>query len=129
MLIAGLFLYWGEGGKTKSSELSLSNTNPDAIKFFIKWLKSSLNVPVSKIRFRLHVYKDMNPDKEISIWASYLKIPREQFRKSYIKKTLSSGLTYKNGFGHGTCNAMFGNVKIAGKIFTSLKIIENLVRG
>jgi len=40
LLIAGLFLYWGEGSKsTLSNYVAFSNTDPAMIVFFIKWLE------------------------------------------------------------------------------------------
>src|SRR3990167_5918741 len=32
LFLAGLFLYWGEGSKSRESRLSISNTNPAIIK-------------------------------------------------------------------------------------------------
>ena len=36
LFIAGLFLYWGEGSKSHTTDLRLSNTDPSMIKFFVK---------------------------------------------------------------------------------------------
>ena len=38
LLIAGLMLYWGEGGKTANGTVTLTNTNPKMIKLFLYWL-------------------------------------------------------------------------------------------
>lgn len=127
LFIAGLFLYWGEGGKTKYSELCVSNTNPSVIKFFIKWLIEVVNAPKEKIKIRLHIYKDMSVKKEINFWIRELSIPKNQFRKSYIKKSNRASITYKTRFHHGTCNAMISDVNIAQKIFASLKIVEDQI--
>ncbi|MBU2109657.1 helix-turn-helix domain-containing protein [Patescibacteria group bacterium] len=125
LFIAGLFLYWGEGGKTKYSELCVSNTNPAVIKFFLKWLKESLNVPKEKIKIRLHLYRDMSIKKEINFWAKELTIPKNQFRKPYIKKSNRESITYKTKFHHGTCNAIVDDVNVAQKVFANLRIIED----
>lgn len=127
LFIAGLFLYWGEGSKTKYSELCVSNTNPAIIKIFIKWLINSMNVSKEKIRIRLHLYQDMSVEEEINFWKKELLIPENQFRKPYIKKSNRTSITYKTNFNHGTCNAMIADVKIAQKIFASLKIIEDQI--
>lgn len=125
LFVAGLFLYWGEGSKTKYSELCVSNTNPAVIKFFLKWLKESLNVPKEKIKIRLHLYRDMLIKKEINFWAEELTIPKNQFRKPYIKKSNRESITYKTKFHHGTCNAIIADVNVAQKVFANLKIIED----
>lgn len=101
-LIAGFFLYWAEGGKTKSYTATLSNTDPRMIRAFIKWL-ILLEVSLDKMYIRLHLYIDMDEIKEIDYWSKELKIPKKHFRKSYIKKSKLSDLTYISR-GHGTCN-------------------------
>ena len=58
-LIAGFFLYWAEGGKTKSYTATLSNTDPRMIRAFIKWL-ILLEVSLDKMYIRLHLYMDIH---------------------------------------------------------------------
>jgi hypothetical protein len=95
--LAGLFLYWGEGSKTHPGELSISNTNPSIIKFFISWLTNSLNVPKEKLRVQLHLYRDMNIRKEIQFWSKILNLPLSQFNKPYIKKSSTNRINHKGG--------------------------------
>ena len=59
LFIAGLFLYWGEGGKTKAYAITLANTDPRMIRFYLVWLRA-LGVPEEKIKIRLHLYSDMD---------------------------------------------------------------------
>lgn len=125
LFIAGLFLYWGEGAKTTPAQISLSNTNPAIIKFFIKWLTKVLDVSSDKIKIRLQLYSDMIVIKEINFWSKELSISKAQFKKPYIKTSSSSSITYKRGFGHGTCNIIIGNVRLMEKIMINLKIIED----
>ncbi len=125
LFIAGLFLYWGEGGKTMESQLTLSNTNPAAIKFFIHWLGKALNVKKEKVKIKLHLYKDMNIEEEIKFWMKKLNVKRWQFVKPYIKNSTKKSLTYKNGFGHGTCNASIGNAILGKKVLMGLKAVED----
>ena len=115
----------GEGGKTKENELVISNTNPAIIKIFIYWLKNCFWVNKEKIKIKLHLYKDMNIKKEINFWIKELNIEKSQFIKPYIKNSNKSSLTYKNGFGHGTCNAAIYNGILGKKVLMGLKAIED----
>lgn len=124
LFIAGLFLYWGEGSKTKDVEIRLSNTNPKIIKFFICWLKDCLRVSSDKIRVKLYLYKDMNIDEETKFWSEELDINRRQFTKPYIKDSNKASITYKNGFGHGTCNIMVANAMLAKRVLMGIRAIE-----
>jgi len=125
LFIAGLLLYWGEGTKCKRDGLSISNNDPSVIRFFIYWLKKSLAIPKKKIRILLHLYNDMNINNELNYWSKILRIPLRQFNRSYIKKTPSTRINHKGGFGHGTCNVRINSVPLAEKIFMSLKVISN----
>lgn len=123
--IAGLFLYWGEGSKTMSKEVSVSNTDPSMINFFIDWAIKYLKISKEKICITLHLYNDMNICKEIDFWSERLNIPKNQFSKPYIKQTLFRSISYKRGFGHGTCNARINNARLSEKILMGIKTISD----
>jgi len=124
LYLAGLFLYWGEGTKTRLAELALSNTNPSVIKFFIFWLNSALKVPKEKMTARLHLYKDMDINVETQYWSKQLNLPMQQFKKPYIKNTLLKNINYKGGFGHGTCNLRIGNARLSERVHMAIKAIS-----
>jgi hypothetical protein len=124
LYIAGLLLYWGEGAKTTPFAASLSNTNPEVVKFFIFWLASVLHVPEKKIIVRLHIYADMDKKDEINFWSKQLGLPLNQFKPPYVKKTTLRGLTYK-GFGHGTCNLIVYGREYIEKIMMGIKVISD----
>ena len=123
--MGGLFLYWAEGGKTRSSTIVLTNTNPTMVIFYIKWLEL-LKVPKDKLKINLHLYSDMNIKEKVRFWSKTLKIPETQFRKPYIKKSESSSITYKNGFGHGTCCVVYENKPMCDYVLMSLKNIQDM---
>lgn len=127
LLIAGLFLYWGEGEKASPAQAGISNTDPAVLKFFIQWLKQIFGVPKNKMRVYLHLYSDMDADKEMSFWSQTLNIPISQFRKPYIKNNKRSFISYKSGFGHGTCNILVGNVHLSEKILMSIQCVRDYV--
>lgn len=124
LFMAGLFLYWGEGTKTMDARLSVSNTNPAIIKFFIKWLTESLGVPKEKLRVYLHLYSDMVISREIAFWSEILVLSPRQFTKPYIKKSSRKMINYKNTFKHGTCNVIIGDARLTERILINLKVIE-----
>jgi hypothetical protein len=123
--IAGLFLYWGEGTKNKYS-ISISNSDPSVINFFIYWLAKILLIPKEEIKIYLQLYNDMDIRKEIDFWSKTLIIPVNQFSKPYIKKTSSDRINHKGGFGHGTCNATVGNARLSEKVLMSIKVITDV---
>lgn len=125
IFIFGLGLYWGEGTKSYNSALSISNTDPSIIKFFILWMRRSLNVPKEKLKVHLHLYKDMDIEKEAKFWEDVSGISRKQFIKPYIKESSARSINHKGGFGHGTCNIRIGDVKLSEKILMAIKTISD----
>ncbi len=125
IFLCGLFLYWAEGGKTRNAGIALTNTNPLMLKFYLKWL-NLIGVPKERLKIHLHLYSDMNVSKEITFWSKILGISEKKFQKPYIKKTSLDSLTYKNGFGHGTCSIVYDNKSISDYVLMGLKRIQEL---
>lgn len=125
LFLAGLFLYWGEGTKSSNSSTVLTNTNPAMLKFFIKWLEL-FNIKKKNLKVKLHLYSDMNIKQSLDFWSKELKIPISQFRKPYIKNTTLKSITYKNGFGKGTCCVMFENRDLWEYIMMGMKYISEM---
>ena len=125
LYLVGLALYWGEGGKTKYSELTFANTDPRMIKFYLKWLMSSLGFPKEKIRIRLHLYKDMIIDDEVRYWMNVTGLEKSHFVNPYIKDSYYSKLS-RMSWGHGTCNVISGGVKYARPVFAGMEVLSRM---
>lgn len=126
LFIAGFFLYWAEGGKTRRNSVIFSNTDPSMVAVYLRWL-SLLKISKDKLKFRLHLYKDMDESKEIGFWTKKLGVKKEQFKKVWVKDSKMSDLSYKNNFGHGTCNVILYNTQLAMYILMGIKFIANVV--
>ncbi|KKR44992.1 MAG: hypothetical protein UT90_C0001G0023 [Parcubacteria group bacterium GW2011_GWA1_40_21] len=123
-LLAGLFLYWGEGGKTSRSTVSMTNTDPSVLRFFIRWMED-MGIHKKRLRVILQLYRDMNVNEEVNYWSRILNITKKQFRKPRVKDSLLSDITYKNGFGHGTCTVVLYSAEIYDYIIMCLKYIRD----
>lgn len=122
--LAGIFLYWGEGGKAMQGAISLNNTDPKVIKFTLYWLIHALKIPKEKIKVLIHLYDDMDIDQEKQFWSNELKIPLTQFSRPYIKRSSRSDIDQK-GFGHGTCSLVTCNVRLKEKIIMAINAIAD----
>ena len=91
----------------------------------MKWL-DLVGIKKEKIKISLHLYCDMDIKESIEFWVKELDIPINQFRKPYIKKSPQSNITYKAGFGHGTCNIIVENRDLSECVKMSLKYIQTL---
>lgn len=124
LLIAGLFLYWGEGGKTSVASTSLSNTDPAMLRFFVHWLQT-LGVSRARLRIHLHLYADMDIKTELRYWSKALNLPLISFTKPYIKTSNRSELSYKQKFTHGTCNVLHHNRDVSEYVLMALDYIRS----
>ena len=122
LLMAGLFLYLGEGNKSLKNSVSLNNTDPAVMKFYYYWLKKILKIPEGKIKVYMHLYGDMDIENELNYWSKLLKIPRSQFIRPYIKESLRSSIQQK-GYGHGTCALVVHDTRLKERIILGLKSI------
>ncbi len=125
LFIAGVYLYWGEGSKSEKTTTGLSNTDPGMLRFFLKWLRFQ-HVDIKKLCITLQLYVDMDIKKEIKYWSEQLGLPVAIFRKPYVKKSTLAGLTYKRGFGHGTCNIRLYNRDLAEYVHMAMKRIATM---
>ena len=88
ILMVGLGLYWGEGYKYENGEFGFTNSNPQMIRFYLKWLKL-WNVEKHSLIFRLTLNEFFRKE-EINIksfWINFLSIDEKQFSKTTFIKT------------------------------------------
>lgn len=104
LFVAGLMLYLGEGDKKNNTRIVLANTDFGIIKFFMKWLKQFMKVEKYKIKVQLHLYEDMDIEKETKMWQNELEIADSQFYKSSIRKLKKASFSYSDSPRHGTCS-------------------------
>lgn len=124
LYLAGLFLYLGEGGKTSRNTVNICNTDPSVMKFVLFWMLNSLKVPKNEIRLNLHLYSDMDIEKESNYWLKQLGLTKKHLNKPYIKKSRKTDLDQK-GFGHGTCSLCVHNTVLKENILMSLRAITD----
>lgn len=124
IFVAGAFLYWGEGQKGSSS-VSVSNSDPRVLKFCMAWFEICFGISRvnPKLKIYLHLYSDMDFEKEKEFWKNTLGTNYEQFAKPYIKNSTRNSLDYKS-FGHGTCRIQISNAKIKNEIMATIKIFS-----
>ncbi len=79
---AGVMLYVGEGSKTPGT-VSLANTDPDVIAFFMAWSRHFFDINEAKWRASLYLHEGLNVGKANEFWSSVSGIPVSSFYKPY----------------------------------------------
>lgn len=106
-------LYWSEGSKVRGM-LQFVNTDPRLSLLFISVLRDCYQVDESKFRVRLHLHF-YHREKEVKeFWSKLLKIPLNQFTKTY-RKHRSKERTFRRNFG-GICFLRYNSDELRERI-------------
>lgn len=92
----GAMLYWGEGykgdDKHPAKMVDFTNSDPEMILLFLRFLRNSFILDTSKFRILLYCYSDQNVNKLINFWSNCTKIDKSLFIKPYIRKDFKIGV-------------------------------------
>jgi hypothetical protein len=97
----GAALYWAEGSKGRMFQMT--NSDPQLILFWVKWLQKVFKLPSKILKARLNIYPQQNEKEIKQFWSDLTKIPVKNFGKSYIKPLSKN---YK------TNNLYYGTIRI-----------------
>lgn len=123
---AGLALYAAEGAKKDLYRISLANTDSKIILFFIRWLGEFLDIHKEELKFQLHLYKNMDIEKETRFWKDSLKIKHDQLYKTQVRDLTKSSFVYRESFRHGTCSMYFSNRDKKARLMAGIKAFFDL---
>ncbi|MFZ2201820.1 MAG: hypothetical protein WAV56_00310 [Microgenomates group bacterium] len=92
-------LYWAEGAKGRNAVITFANTDPQMILVFTSLLRHCFSLDESKFRVRLHLHYYHKEGEIKRYWSRLLKIPIEQFSKTYRKKRGTNKTYRRNKYG------------------------------
>ena len=89
VLCIGLGLYWGEGYKTGNREFGFTNSDPQMILFYLRWLQIVFGINPASLVLRVSINKShCHRIKTVeSYWSNLTNIPLEQFTKPSLIAT------------------------------------------
>lgn len=119
LFIAGISIYWGEGDRTTKHSVQISNTDPQMIKLFIKFLREVCGVFEEKIRAHLLLYPDLNPEECKKFWIKNSGLYEGNFNKSVI----ILGKHKIRRLPYGVCYINVSSSYLKQKIFTWLTLL------
>jgi len=82
--LVGLALFWAEGTKFKK-RVEVTNTDPELIKVFLRFLREVCQVEETSLHCRLQLH---NPDflaESLEYWSQVTDIPEERFTRRYLR--------------------------------------------
>ncbi len=86
--IIGASLYWAEGMKSErvAPSLIFSNSDPNMIKVYLRFVREILNISEEKIRAGIHIYSSIKATEAKKFWSSITGLPIDRF---YIVNQIS----------------------------------------
>jgi DNA-binding transcriptional MerR regulator len=101
LFLAGLGLYWGEGGKVNAGGVRMFNSDPLVVKFMMRWFREVFKI--SNDRFYMNItinqiHEDRLKDV-VKYWSKVTAVPLNQFRKPVLIRVKNKKI-YENHFEH-----------------------------
>ncbi|MDD5068100.1 MAG: hypothetical protein PHS53_01895 [Candidatus Pacebacteria bacterium] len=109
--IAGICLYWAEGGKTRSGGARFSNSDPYMIRLMMRFFRTICRVKEDRFRCHIHTYSHLNVSKSEEYWSRITRIPLTQFFKTYSKPSKAS-LGKRDTLPYGTIDVSIHDTKL-----------------
>jgi len=128
LLLSGIALYWGEGSK-KNRGAFFTNSDPEIIKFIIKWFRKIFNVRKEEFILRVGINKihKKRVDEVINYWSKITKISKKQFRKTTLIKTKNKKFYNNFAIHYGTLTIKIK--KSSGIYYQIMGLIKGLING
>jgi len=105
LFVSGVMIYWGEGDKGPKAGFRISNTDPQMIRIFLKFLIDVCNVDKSRIRASLLLYPDINEIECKEFWVKEANLKPEYFTKSIVIQ----GKHKTKRLQRGVCNLVYSS--------------------
>ncbi len=106
LMLVGAALYWGEGTKSdnggKTQSLVFTNSDPDMVTIYMRFIRQIYGVPEIRIRAGIHVYPSIDVDETRQFWSKVTQLPPDRFYIVTIISRLSSGKRNSRLLPHGT---------------------------
>lgn len=120
---AGCFLYWGEGRKCRNMT-GLCNTDPNMLRFFVRFIKEAFGVSDNEIRISIRYYSSSGKNQEEikSFWVNKLGLPVSCIK--YIKMDCDNRPRTgkkKNRHLYGICDVQILRTEIQQKILGAIE--------
>jgi hypothetical protein len=122
--LAGVMLYWAEGDKGEKHAARLANSDPQLLRFYVDFLRTSLGVLDERIRVTCNLFADhLEHQGEIEeFWITTLGLPRACLRRSIVNVySKYSQKKRRNKLPYGTCKVAVHDTRVVQSIFGSIQ--------
>lgn len=110
--MAGIMLYWAEGGKSlgKYWSVDLANSDPEMIRIFLVFLRKICGIREKKLRVQLYCYANQGVEKLKEYWYNVTDIPKNQFIEPYVRTDFK--IEQKDRMRYGLIHVRYNDKKL-----------------
>ncbi len=122
--MAGGMLYWAEGDKGSRNAVRLSNSDPELIRLFLRFLRAYFDVTDEQMRVTCHLFADhLERQMEIEqFWLDVLALPRSCLRKSFVNiYSKYSQKKRRNKLPYGTVRISVHSTRVVQSIYGAIQ--------
>ena len=119
LFIAGVMLYWGEGGKNPKDGVKFVNTDAQMITFYVDFLVRVCRIPMDRIKGHILIYPDLQENICRSYWSKVSGIPVGNFTKS----TLIQGRHQVRRLNWGICTVTVSSYYFKQKMLEWIRLL------
>jgi transposase-like protein len=123
MLLAGCMLYWAEGAKSRN-QVRFVNSDPELIRFFVKFLRECFAVRDEEMRLRCNLFADhLERQRDVEqFWLDTTQLPRSRLGRSAVNRySKYSKKKRKNRLPYGTCELTVSRTRIIQAIYGAIQ--------
>ena len=130
VFVAGCMLFWAEGGKHRNT-LKFTNSDPEMIRYFAKWLRECFALEHEVIRLTCNLFADhLERQREIEqFWLDIAGLPRTSLCKSTVNVySKYSQKKRRNKLPYGTCRLSVSRTWVVQAIFGAIQELGGFTR-
>ena len=122
--VAGVMLYWAEGDKRSKNTVRISNSDPEVLKLFMRFLRDCFSVADEQMRVACHLFADhVVRQREIErFWLDVLRLPAACLTKSFVNTySKYSQKKRRNMLPYGTTRVTVHSTRIVQSIYGAIQ--------
>ena len=122
-------LYWGEGSKCRNTA-SLTNSDPDLLSAFLRFLRCSYDVPVEQVALTIncHLGNGLTLDEIEAWWLRRLNLPSVSLRRSTVNEASAASSRKRNTLVYGTARLAVFSTFVVQSIFGGIQAYAGIDR-
>jgi hypothetical protein len=124
LFVAGVMLYWAEGSKGSRNCACISNSDPEVLRLFMRFLREHLGVSDNKLAVTCNLFADhLERQREVEdFWLDVLELPSERLCKSVVNTYSKYSQKKRTGLlPYGTTRVTVHSVHVVQQIYGAIQ--------